>query len=205
MLHELAAMAEQQIAECAAQIELAEENELLRTKAFVDVLTRVWNREAIIEIALREIAVARGDHRPVGFAIVDIDHFKRVNDCRGHAAGDAVLREISARLRAEIRATDAVGRYGGDEFLIVMPDCTLKASMAASQRIRRAIAAAPIEVEGGEVNVTASFGVAVWQTEAGPIGEVLRAADGALYRAKARGRNRVAAAPRRRDRHDHCQ
>lgn len=192
MLHELASLAEQQIGEGAQQRELAEENERLRTWAFVDPLTRLWNRRAIREIALREAGAARDHHQTVGLVLIDLDFFKRINDSHGHAAGDAVLQEVSARLRAAVRATDAVGRWGGEEFLVVMPECSLATALAASERLRQAIAE-PIDVGGARLVVTASFGVAMHGGGDVTLDDAVHAADLALYRAKSQGRNRVAA------------
>jgi diguanylate cyclase (GGDEF)-like protein len=191
LLRELASLAEHEIGEDAAQRALAEENERLRTWAFVDELTSVWNRHAILDIALREVEAAREHRQTVGLVMIDLDFFKRVNDGHGHAVGDAVLREVSARLRAAIRATDAVGRYGGEEFLVVMPECSLATAVAASERVRQAIAA-PIEVNGVHLTITASFGIAVHQGDGTSLDATIRAADLALYRAKADGRNLVA-------------
>jgi diguanylate cyclase (GGDEF)-like protein len=195
MLRELASLAEQQIGESVAQRALAEENDQLRKWAFVDELTSVWNRHAIWDLGLREVeAAARDRHQTVGLIMIDLDLFKRVNDSHGHAAGDAVLQEVSARLRATIRATDAVGRYGGEEFLVVMPDCSLTTAVAAAERIRQAIAE-PIDVNGASLVITATLGVAVHRSGSGSLEDTVRAADRALYRAKAHGRNRVAVAP----------
>jgi diguanylate cyclase (GGDEF)-like protein len=193
MLRELASLAEQQIRESAAQRALAKQNQQLWTRAFIDGLTSVWNRQAIGDIARREVEAARSHHQTVGLLLIDLDFFKGINDSHGHAAGDAVLREVSARLRASIRATDAVGRYGGEEFLVVMPESSLATAVAAGERIRQAIAQ-PIEVDGTRLTVTVSVGVAVHRSADHGLDHTIRAADAALYRAKASGRNAVAVA-----------
>jgi diguanylate cyclase (GGDEF)-like protein len=176
-----------------AQVELRHsrvvgERDTYREKALVDSLTGLWNRAAILELLVRELA--RGDRDGADVAVVmgDLDHFKNVNDTYGHAAGDRVLAETAQRLRTVVRAYDAVGRYGGEEFLIVLPKCDLEAAARQAERLRTEVAAVPIEFEGQQIAVTISLGVAAGRCA---VEELVRAADEALYAAKRAGRNRV--------------
>ena len=170
--------------------ELEESRELLREQATKDGLTHVWNRRALMEILSREANRCAREHLPFAVALADIDHFKQVNDTHGHPAGDAVLREFAARLSAAIRPYDAVGRYGGEEFVVVMPglDISQLEHRARLAKIHLSIAAAPMSVG----TVTCSFGVA-GTNGAAPVDvdALIATADEALYRAKRNGRNRI--------------
>jgi two-component system, cell cycle response regulator len=169
--------------------------EALRIQATHDALTGVLNRGTIFELLQRELAKAARSAAAVGVILADLDHFKQINDRYGHPAGDAVLREAARRLKASMRAYDAVGRYGGEEFLLVLPGCALDAAIDVAQRARRAITAAPVSTGPHAVEVTASFGVATAETGRPlDLEAVIRVADEALYRAKARGRDRVESA-----------
>lgn len=193
-LRDLASLAEHEINVAKLtenQRDLAAENEHLEQKALVDDLTRIWNRGAIHEIAQREMETATTTDEPCAILSLDIDHFKAINDGYGHPAGDEVLRQVSARLRGALRPTDAVGRVGGEEFLIVLPACDHDGAATAGERVRKAISAKPISFSGGSLQVTVSIGVA--SSAEAPTSEVmLRIADEALYRAKRGGRDRVA-------------
>lgn len=164
----------------------------LREQASHDPLTGLWNRAAILGLLDREVARGGRDGRPVAVLMTDLDHFKSINDTHGHLAGDAVLRAAAQRLEAVVRPYDAVGRYGGEEFLVVLPGCGTEEAATLAERLRRALADRPFDVEAGELAVTLSVGVAVCEdgSPADPVG-LLGAADAALYQAKARGRNRV--------------
>ncbi len=164
------------------------ERDAYREKALVDALTGLWNRAAIVELLVRELARADRDGTDVAVVMGDLDHFKNVNDTYGHAAGDRVLAETAQRLRTVVRAYDAVGRYGGEEFLIVLPKCDLDAAAKQAERLRMEVAAVPIEFEGQQIAVTISLGVAAGRCA---VDELVRAADEALYAAKRAGRNRV--------------
>ena len=165
----------------------------LQHRATHDALTGVLNRGAVLQGLAEELAhnVARGGR--LGVLIVDIDHFKRVNDTYGHLTGDAVLRGVTERLQANMRSNDALGRYGGEEFLVLAPRCDLPGLVAYAERLRVAVAEAPIATASGPVQVTISMGASAMQAENFPAtpDEVLKPADEALYRAKAGGRNRV--------------
>lgn len=162
----------------------------LRREAKRDGLTALWNHKAIIEILERELLRAERDQEPVGVIMADVDHFKAVNDSRGHAAGDAVLRIIASGVAAMVRPYDSVGRYGGEEFLIIAPGCGLGETWELAERIRTHIAGCNIMAAGTAVHVTLSLGVATGSAAA-DLEKVLHAADSAMYRAKAAGRNRV--------------
>jgi diguanylate cyclase (GGDEF)-like protein len=164
--------------------------EALRREASRDGLTSLWNRKAILEILERDLLRAERDHEPVGLIMIDVDHFKAINDSRGHGAGDAVLRIIATGIAAVVRPYDSVGRCGGEEFLIVAPGCDLPETWELAERVRSHVAGSNILVAGSEVRVSLSLGIATGETSA-DIEKLLHAADTALYQAKHAGRNRV--------------
>ncbi len=174
------------------QLSLMQAREELREKASKDLLTMLPNRAAIMATLQNEIARCHRDRRSVGVALLDIDHFKKVNDTYGHFAGDAVLRETAARLKSSIRAYDQVGRYGGEEFLVVLPNCDMEQARNQADRMRQRLQEDKILADAGtEIPVTASFGVTISDlTDRNP-DLFVRVADEALYKAKANGRNRV--------------
>jgi len=164
----------------------------LREVACRDPLTGLWNRGAILDRLDRELARSRREGRPLGVVLADLDHFKAVNDTHGHLAGDEVLRQAARRMLEAVRPYDTVGRYGGEEFLVVLPGCDADASAGLAERLRRRVAAEPMDC-GLAVDVILSLGAA--GTGGGPqaadAGSLMRAADRALYRAKGAGRDRV--------------
>jgi diguanylate cyclase (GGDEF)-like protein len=164
--------------------------EALRREASRDSLTSLWNHKAILKILERELLRSERDHQPVGVIMVDVDHFKKVNDSRGHAAGDAVLRIIASGIAAMVRPYDSVGRYGGEEFLIIAPGCGLGETWELAERVRTHVASCNIMAGGAPVQVTLSLGVATGESSA-DFEKALSGADAALYRAKAAGRDRV--------------
>ena len=172
------------------QNRLLQTREALRREAAHDGLTSLWNRKAILEILQRELLRAGRDHQPVGVIMIDVDHFKKINDSRGHAAGDTVLRIIASGIAAMVRPYDSVGRYGGEEFLIVAPNCSLGEAWELAERVRLHVAGCNIMVGGSSVQVSLSLGVATGEASA-DLEKVLHAADAALYEAKNAGRNRV--------------
>jgi diguanylate cyclase (GGDEF)-like protein len=191
-LRDLAAMVEQelQVARMSeVQLALARVNDELQMKANVDVLTRLWNRRAIFEIAETERREANGTAR-LAALLIDIDHFKSINDTLGHLAGDEVLRASAQRLRASIRAGDAVGRIGGDEFLVLVTDAQSEDVADMAERIRATQAEPLIQFGQHSIASTCSIGYAIGAAS-DPIDELVRLADQALYRAKFNGRNRV--------------
>ena len=177
------------------QEQLVHAQDLLQLKANQDALTGLWNRGAILEILGKEFERAKRTSGSVGIIMVDLDHFKRVNDTYGHLAGDAVLREAAQRMRSSIRPYDAIGRYGGEEFLIIVPDSDLSGTVAQAERLRRAVEGMPVGTSEGSIAITISLGVAADGGNDPPTAESLvGAADAALYQAKELGRNRVEAA-----------
>jgi two-component system, cell cycle response regulator len=162
----------------------------LRYRATHDSLTGVWNRSAVLDFANREVGYSIKSKRPLYLALADIDNFKFVNDTYGHAAGDTVLVEVARRMQSALRHYDSLGRYGGEEFIVVMPGINRQRAFAIAERIRMRVADSPYEVAKHRITVTLSIGVATNQGFEG-IGPLIRAADEALYRAKAGGRNCV--------------
>ena len=174
------------------QAEIIETREALRIQATHDALTGVWNRRAIIEILGTELLRSSRDALPVAVVMADLDHFKHINDTYGHVVGDAVLREAVSRMRTLLRPYDAMGRYGGEEFLVVLPGCTAQDAFRLAERLRIGISQEPMIIPGGTIDATGSLGVATSDTAAiVDATALIQAADTALYRAKAGGRNRV--------------
>src|SRR5579864_2549201 len=172
------------------QRKLVSANGALQYAATHDFLTQLWNRGAIIAFLQREVARSLRESIALGVILVDVDHFKKVNDELGHETGDYVLREIAKRLTANVREYDGVGRYGGEEFLLVMPGCDLATTVRRANVIRELISSASIETPLKAPRVTVSMGVAVVEPSTNSE-SLLRRADEALYQAKRNGRNRV--------------
>ena len=160
-----------------------------------DSLTGALARAYLTELAQHDLLLARRHGRPLAAAMLDIDHFKRVNDTWGHAAGDRALCALVQACRQTLRASDYIGRIGGEEFVCVMPETGAGDALACAERIRMAVAALRLPVAGGTLSFTVSAGVAVLGPEHGGWPELLRAADAALYRAKESGRDRTVLAP----------
>jgi diguanylate cyclase (GGDEF)-like protein len=163
----------------------------LQVRATRDPLTSAWNRGAIVELLERELSRCGRVNGELSIALVDIDHFKSVNDRFGHAGGDLVLVEVVRRLQRALRPYDTIGRYGGEEFLVIMPNCAAEAAYTVAERLRQELAAHPILVGETELPITASFGVASVRGAALSGDALTRNADTALYEAKRKGRNRV--------------
>lgn len=172
------------------QHRLLQAKEALRREASRDGLTSLWNRKAILNVLERELLRAERDRQSVGLIMIDVDHFKKINDTRGHAAGDAVLRIIATGIAAMVRPYDSVGRIGGEEFLIVAPNCDLGRAWELAERVRVHVASCSIMAAGSAVRVSLSLGVATSGASA-ELEKLLHAADTALYEAKNAGRNRV--------------
>jgi two-component system cell cycle response regulator len=177
------------------QQDLINARDELRFQATHDVLTGIWNREAVLDLLHRELDRSERSKTSTSVLMLDLDHFKKINDTLGHLTGDVVLREVANRIIRSVRSYDLVGRYGGEEFLIVLPGCGKVEVEESADRIRLAVASAPILAASSEVTVTASVGGTV-AIPAGAISDkdLLLAADKALYEAKNGGRNRVAIA-----------
>jgi diguanylate cyclase (GGDEF)-like protein len=168
---------------------LLQAQEALRREATVDHLTGIWNRRMILDQLGREMSRAKRESSPLAVILADLDYFKRVNDMHGHAAGDAVLRQAAERMRSVLREHDLMGRYGGEEFLLVLPHCDANTGRHVAERLRARIADEPIRTGEALLPITVSLGLAS-MVEAEPAA-LIHAADKALYRAKARGRNCV--------------
>ena len=165
--------------------------EELRFRATHDELTGLSNRRVVLDEIAREHSRHLRHGGTFAIVLIDLDHFKLVNDTRGHLAGDAVLKEVSRRMVGNVRPYDTVGRYGGEEFIVVAPSCGRSGAIALAERILNSLRSAPIDTDGGPVRVTVSCGIAV-SSAAKPLdGQgLIHLADEALYRAKELGRNR---------------
>jgi len=174
------------------QAELLSAREALREQATKDSLTHLWNRSSIFDILCRELARGQRERNAVGVVMVDLDHFKSINDNYGHFAGDAVLCEAARRMQNAIRQYDSIGRYGGEEFLILLSGCDQETSLSQAERLRKQLSQYQISLQESSISISASFGVTTalpgqsWTPE-----ELIHKADEALYLAKRRGRNRV--------------
>src|SRR5271168_4141566 len=172
------------------QEELVSARESMRHAATHDSLTGLMNRGEIVAMLERELERARREHHPLSVILGDIDHFKSVNDTLGHLFGDEALREVGRRLRSQLRIYDGVGRYGGEEFLLVLPNCDLPNAMLRADELREMISRAPVLCSGEERLITMSMGVAVSASDRKNEVEVLlKEADLGLYEAKEKGRN----------------
>jgi diguanylate cyclase (GGDEF)-like protein len=179
------------------QAALIRAHDTLQYESAHDALTTLWNRGAIIGFLRNEIERQQRSSQPLGVMMADVDHFKKVNDTYGHLVGDTVLKEVGRRLAEGVRTYDSVGRYGGEEFLVIVPGCKPADLAASAERLRRSIAEPRFETSAGPLAVTLSIGIASGcdDGESQNSEQLLRAADTALYGAKAEGRNRVGVAP----------
>ncbi|PWF47992.1 GGDEF domain-containing protein [Massilia glaciei] len=159
-----------------------------------DSMTGACNQAYLTELAEREMAVAKRHARPLAVAMLDIDHFKRVNDVYGHAVGDEVIRQLVDTCKRSIRSIDHFGRMGGEEFVCVMPETSVQEALTCAERMRRNIEQVRVDTAQGVLSFTASFGVAVLTPRHPRWSDLLSDADTAMYRAKNTGRNRVALA-----------
>jgi diguanylate cyclase (GGDEF)-like protein len=167
-------------------------NQRLEELARTDPLTGLQNRRAVEEWATRQLDGAARYGFPLWIAIVDLDHFKEINDTFGHHAGDLVLRKVAEIIKGNTRSFNLCGRLGGEEFVIVLSQVNFHGAGAAMERLRAKLQCEKFEFEGTTLDVTASFGVVGFQGKEAPeFAELLRQADEALYRAKQKGRNRV--------------
>ena len=173
------------------QEDLLRSQAILKYEAEHDRLTGLWNRGRIIDELARELRRNRREHASLAVVLADVDHFKRINDSYGHATGDQVLQRVGQRILSSLRATDAIGRYGGEEFLLVLPRADIAGGRDVAERVRAAVAALPVIDAQAEQRVTVSLGVACSGPSGPESAALIEAADDALYRAKANGRNRV--------------
>jgi diguanylate cyclase (GGDEF)-like protein len=174
------------------QQQLVIAREALREQATHDALTGLLNRASILELLQQEMARGGRESHPVALLVVDLDHFKHINDTYGHQAGDAVLAEAARRMKASVRCYDAVGRYGGEEFLVVLPGCDAASALTQAERVRKAVGDTLFAAAGQRFPVTCSIGVSFRATPVSrEMDELMNEADEALYAAKDRGRNRA--------------
>jgi two-component system, cell cycle response regulator len=171
------------------QDELRRRNAELETVTRTDALTGIYNRRHLEERLHGMLAAARRHRQPAAVLMIDVDHFKRVNDTLGHAGGDAVLRQVAERLHRRVRLEDVVGRWGGEEFLVLSDATDAAAAEVLAGRLLAAVSSTPFAIEGtDDVSVTVSIGCAAGTDDAEAL---VRRADDALYEAKSEGRNRV--------------
>jgi two-component system, cell cycle response regulator len=173
----------------ATHQELIDTREALRFEATHDATVCLWNRRAIIDLLEKELSRATRLKMPLSIFLADLDCFKRINDTHGHLVGDDVLRGAAQRMTNAVRRYDHVGRFGGEEFLVVLPNCSTGVAREVAERVRKRVADEPIVRVPVPIEVTASVGVAEWHGQ--PALDLLREADAAMYRAKQNGRNRV--------------
>ena len=161
-------------------------------RAAHDPLTGLWNQAAIMDLLKREFDRSHRINSPLSLIMADVDLFKEVNDGNGHLVGDEVLREISRRIVSSVRSYDYVGRYGGDEFIIIMPGCDTESACIRAENLRASIVGLPVSTTLGDIRCTVSIGLAVTEIRGHSESRTfLEAADQSLYRAKRSGRNRV--------------
>ena len=162
--------------------------------AVTDSLTGLLNRRHFFELAEHELRRAKRYARPLSAIMLDVDHFKQINDTYGHTVGDRVLREVAQVCMRETRNVDVLGRYGGEEFVIVLPECETRAACEVAERLRQSIAELSVDTPSGPVQVTASLGVASLSDPSTTLDALISAADTALYSAKRGGRDNVVSA-----------
>lgn len=174
-------------------VRIIEREETRLRLASIDSLTKLWNRKKIMQFFQEEVERGRREGQPTGVIMVDIDQFKKINDTYGHLIGDTVLKEVAHRLSRSVREYDKIGRYGGDEFLMIIPGCSLDNLRRIARRVRKTVAREPIATDKGPLKVTISCGGA--SSSSFPqysALNIIQAADEALLRAKAAGRNHEA-------------
>jgi diguanylate cyclase (GGDEF)-like protein len=176
-------------------VELVEARRIADEQARTDSLSGLPNRRAFFELAKQELKRAKRYASPLSVIMLDIDHFKQINDNYGHAAGDAVICKLAQAIREVLRDTDVAARIGGEEFALLLPETTLAGAKIVAERLRSRIATPPIQVEQQELAVTASFGVVTCCAAEESVDDLLAAADRLLYEAKGAGRNCVISAP----------
>jgi diguanylate cyclase len=176
------------------RLELMRESDSMRYQAEHDSLTGLWNHRIIVERLREEMNRSRREESPLSVVLIDVDHFKKINDSYGHMAGDTVLQELSTVFTGSLRPYDHVGRYGGEEFLLILPGCEIESALSRAEQLRAAVESASIMDGETMLQVTASFGVASAFPSNYEAETLIRIVDAALYRAKSSGRNCVIAA-----------
>jgi two-component system cell cycle response regulator len=191
--NELLARVRTQVRRRRYQERLRENYEQSLSLALTDSLTGLFNRRYLGAHMARVLGRIGETHKPVAAILFDIDHFKKVNDTWGHGVGDEVLKEVAARVSRNLRNFDMVARFGGEEFVIIMPDASVEAAAMVAERLRLKIADEPFGVSApvGTIEVTISLGVTATEDPREDADEMIRRADRALYAAKAKGRNRI--------------
>jgi diguanylate cyclase (GGDEF)-like protein len=169
---------------------LRREGGRLYRQANIDALTSVATRQHVLAMLQEHLQISQANARPLSLLMVDVDFFKQINDHYGHIVGDFALRGIAARIKASVRDTDEVGRYGGEEFVAVLPGTPLTIACEVAERMRESVGATPIHCEGRRLNVSISLGVAQAAAKES-VDKLIARADGALYYAKKQGRNRA--------------
>jgi diguanylate cyclase (GGDEF)-like protein len=172
--------------------ELREKNQMLAKESMTDVVTGLRSRRYVTEVLAIEVLRARRYRLPLTVLMADLDHFKQVNDRFGHPIGDTVLRRVSDLLRSLLRGTDVAGRFGGEEFLVILPQTDREGAVTLAERWRQSLELTVLDAPGGKrIRTTVSIGVAEFMAQMARPDELVRAADTALYAAKANGRNRT--------------
>jgi diguanylate cyclase (GGDEF)-like protein len=171
-------------------IEAAYHDEIYRMTT-IDGLTQVFNRRYFEDAIERELSRSRRYTRPLSLALIDIDHFKKINDTWGHLAGDAVLKEVAGTIRSRTRREDVLARYGGEEFALLLPEIDAKGAAQLAEKVRKLVERHTFVFDGARIPVTVSAGVATVQRRGEEPQELIRRADERLYESKAGGRNRV--------------
>lgn len=176
------------------EVQKQQQNEAIETlsrQAAVDPLTGLFNRRAMDEMLAKELSSAQRNGTSVGILVADVDHFKKVNDTYGHKAGDLILQEVAKLLQHNVRASDYVCRFGGEEFVIIMPGASIAALLRCGEDVRSSFEALTVEYENQVIRATISLGAASFPEHGASGNEIIVRADEALYRAKHEGRNRV--------------
>jgi diguanylate cyclase (GGDEF)-like protein len=180
----------------ADQVSIALENARIfketQDQAVIDHLTGIYNRRGMFLAGEEKFAFAMREERVFSCIMIDVDHFKRVNDTYGHDAGDKVLKELASNCKKCVREIDLVGRYGGEEIVILLPDAGLEASLIVAERVRATIENSPVRHNNLVLPITVSLGVACRDENTTTLDTLVKRADQAMYIAKHRGRNRVA-------------
>ena len=164
----------------------------VQSLALTDPLTGLHNRRSLFELGRIEFSRSHRKSLPFCCMMLDLDHFKQVNDNYGHSIGDQVLQEFAKRCKNSVREVDLVGRYGGEEVIIILPETELRSALPIAERVRKTVAETPIKISGREINITVSIGVAQKDENTLQLETLIARADQAMYIAKHKGRNQVA-------------